>query len=103
MNVTHSITSDHYLVTHSVGPNQQGIRLDSFLKERYHRRSREQLKRAIGSGVVSLKRNQGPHFTLGRPKPSLQLIPGDEVLVLTERKPEPEVNFDYQILFEDET
>ncbi len=102
MNITHSITTDHYLVTHSVGPNQQGIRLDAFLKERYHRRSREQLKRAIGLGVISVRRNQGPHLTVGRAKPSSQLIPGDEVLVLTERKPEPTVNFDYSILFEDE-
>jgi 23S rRNA pseudouridine1911/1915/1917 synthase len=103
MNVTHTLTQNHYLVTHSVGPNQHGIRLDAFLKERYHRRSREQLKRAIDSGAVSVRRNQGPHLTVGRPKPSSQLIPGDEVLVLTERKPEPSVCFNYEILFEDET
>src|SRR6476659_2145101 len=103
MNVTRSLTSDHYLVTHSVGPNQNGIRLDAFLKERYHKRSREQLKKAIDAGAVSVRRTQGPHLTVGRPKPSSQLIPGDEVLVLTERKPEPEVRFDYQILFEDES
>ncbi len=102
MNVTHTLTSDHYLVTHSVGPNQNGIRLDTFLKERYRKRSREQLKKAIDSGAISVRRNQGPHLTVGRPKPSSQLIPGDEVLVLTERKPEPEVRFDYKILFEDE-
>jgi len=102
MNLSRNLTSDHYLVTHSVGPNQQRIRLDSFLKGRYSKRSREQLKRAIDSGVVSIKRSQGPHLSVGRTKPSYQLIPGDEVLVLTERKPEPEVNFNYQVLFEDE-
>lgn len=102
MNVTRTLSSDQYLVTHSVGPNQQGIRLDAFLKERYRKRSREQLKRAIDSGAVTVKRDQGPHLQFGRMKPSAQLIPGDEVLVLTERKPEPDVCFDYQILFEDE-
>ncbi len=101
MNVSHSLTSDHYLVTHRVGPSQQGIRLDHFLKERYRKRSREQLKRAIDTGSITVKRSQGPHLTVGKPKPSSQLIPGDEVLVLTERKPEPSVCFDYQILFED--
>src|SRR6185437_4079646 len=100
MNLTRTLTADQYLVTHSVGPSQNGIRLDAFLKERYHRRSREQLKKAIGSGVITIKRTQGPHLTVGGLKPSYQLIPGDEVLVLTERKPEPEVNFDYKILFE---
>jgi 23S rRNA pseudouridine1911/1915/1917 synthase len=102
VNVSHSLSENHYLVTHEVGPNQQGIRLDAFLKERYRKRSREQLKRAIDSGAISLKRSQGPHLTVGRLKPSSQLIPGDEVLVLSERKPEPEVCFDYKILFEDE-
>lgn len=102
MNITRTLTSDHYLVTHSVGPNQQGIRLDSFLKDRYRKRSREQLKKAIDAGAVTVKRTQGPHLSVGRPKPSSQLIPGDEVLVLTERKPEPAVSFDYKILFEDD-
>ncbi len=102
MNVTRSLTSDQYLVTHSVGPNQHGIRLDSFLKERYTKRSREQVKRAIDSGAVTIKREQGPHLSVGRTKPSFNLVPGDEVLVLTERRPEPEVSFDYQILYQDQ-
>jgi 23S rRNA pseudouridine1911/1915/1917 synthase len=85
-----------------VGPNQQGIRLDAFLKERYRKRSREALKRAIDSGAISLKRSQGPHLTVGKLKPSSQLIPGDEVLVLSERKPEPPVSFDYRVIFEDD-
>jgi 23S rRNA pseudouridine1911/1915/1917 synthase len=102
MNITHELTEDQYLVTHEVGPNQHGIRLDAFLKERYRRRSREALKRAIDSGAITLKRSQGPHLTVGRLKPGLQLIPGDEILVLSERKPEPEVDFGYKILFEDD-
>jgi 23S rRNA pseudouridine1911/1915/1917 synthase len=93
-------SEDHYLVTHEV--RQTGIRLDAFLKERYRKRSRETLKRAIESGVISIRRAQSPHLVLGKLKPSLQLISGDEVLVLTERKEEPPVNFNYKILFEDE-
>jgi 23S rRNA pseudouridine1911/1915/1917 synthase len=93
-------SEDHYVVTHEV--RQTGIRLDAFLKERYRKRSRETLKRAIESGVISIRRAQSPHLVLGKLKPSLQLISGDEVLVLTERKEEPPVNFNYKILFEDE-
>ncbi len=93
---------DSYLMTHEVGPNQNGIRLDAFLKDRYRKRSREALKRVIDSGAITVRRTQGPHLQVGRLKPSFQLIAGDEVLVLSERKPEPEVNFDYRVLFEDE-
>jgi 23S rRNA pseudouridine1911/1915/1917 synthase len=102
MNIKHSLSEDSYLVTHTVGPNQNGIRLDAFLKLRYSHRSREALKRAIESGAITLSRNQGTHLTVGRLKPSTQLMAGDEVLVLSERKPEPEVNFNYKVLFEDE-
>lgn len=102
MNITRSLTSEQYLVTHSVGPNQHGIRLDNFLKVRYRKRSREQIKRAIDAGAITVRRDQGPHVRFGTAKPSSQLIPGDEVLVLTERKPEPEVNFNYTVVYEDE-
>lgn len=89
-----------YIVTHQV--NQTGVRLDAFLKDRYRKRSRETLKRAIESGAITLVRNQSPHLTVGKLKPSLQLIAGDEVQVLTERREEPKVNFNYSILFEDD-
>ncbi len=102
-NVTHDLKEDSYLVTYDVGPNQNGVRLDSFLKERYRRRSREQIKRAIDEGAITVSRNQGPHVTIGRLKPGTSLIAGDEVLVLSERKPEPPVCFDYKVIFEDET
>ncbi|MGK5083382.1 RluA family pseudouridine synthase [Bdellovibrionota bacterium FG-1] len=95
-------TPDEYVVTHTVDRNQTGIRLDSFLKERYRRRSRETLKRAIDAGSIAVERNQGPHVSVGRLKPSTQLIGGDEVLVVSERKPEPEVDFNYRILYEDD-
>jgi 23S rRNA pseudouridine1911/1915/1917 synthase len=90
-----------YVVTHRV--EQTGIRLDAFLKERYRRRSREMLKRAIDSGAIALQRNQSPHLTVGRLKASTQLIAGDEVMVVSERKPEPPVCFDYKVLYEDDT
>jgi 23S rRNA pseudouridine1911/1915/1917 synthase len=95
-------SEDEYLVTHTVDRYQTGIRLDAFLKERYRKRSREVLKRAIDEGCITLQRNQSPHLSVGRLKPSTQLIAGDEVLVLSERKPEPPVSFDYTILYEDE-
>ena len=102
MNVTHDLSADQYLVTHAVGPNQSGIRLDAFLKDRYRKRSREILKKAIESGAITLRRSQGPHVAVGRLKPSYQLLAGDEVLVLSERRPEPEVSFDYRVVFEDQ-
>lgn len=101
MNVSEELSADSYLITHDVGPNQNGIRLDHFLKERYHKRSRQILKRIISSGAISLKRSQGPHVIVGRIKPATQLIAGDQVLVLSERKPEPPVSFDYKIIHDD--
>lgn len=102
-NVTYELSDDQYLATHDVGPNQHGVRLDLFLKDRYRRRSREMLKRAIDSGAILVNRNQGPHVTVGRLKPGTQLLPGDQVLVVSERKPEPAVDFAYSVVFEDES
>lgn len=98
---TKQLTGNEYLVTHSVGPRQSGIRLDRFLMERYHRRSREQIKRAIESGAITINRGGPKHLNLGRIKASSALYPGDIVSVLSVRKPEPVVNFDYKILYED--
>ena len=101
-NISHELTANHYLVTHDVGPNQNGVRLDNFLKDRYRRRSREQIKKAIDSGAITIRRAQSPHLTVGKLKPSYQLIPGDAVLVMSERKPEPDVCFDYKVIYEDD-
>jgi len=95
-------STEHYVVYHEVGPNQVGIRLDTFLKERYRKRSRESLKNAIEEGAIRVERNGGPHLKLGRLKPASQLIAGDRVLVDSERKPEPEVDFNYSVIFEDD-
>jgi 23S rRNA pseudouridine1911/1915/1917 synthase len=100
MQSTHEIPSEnHYLVTHFVDSGYAGARLDSFLKDRYRKRSRAQLQRAIESGAISIRRKLG---AVGRLKPGSTLVDGDEVLVMSERKPEPEVCFDYKIVFEDE-
>lgn len=95
------LTADTYNVTHTVGPHQNGIRLDAFLKDRYKKRSRVQIQTAIANGSITLSRAHAPHLTAPSPKPSSHLIAGDQVLVRSERKPEPEVNFDYRIIFED--
>jgi 23S rRNA pseudouridine1911/1915/1917 synthase len=102
MRPTHAVTGDLLLVTHTVTPENHGVRLDQFLKDFYTRRSRERLQEDIRSGVIRIVRNQSPHLTVGRLKPSFQLITGDEVHVTTRKKPEPPVSFDYKVLYEDE-
>ncbi len=99
---TKTVSGSHYRVTHSVGPNQAGIRLDRFLMDRYPKRSRERIKKIIDSGAITVIRENAPHQTTGRIKASLALQPHDIVQVLSVKRPEPEVNFDYKILFEDE-
>ncbi len=99
---TKKITGSEYRVTHSVGPNQAGIRLDRFLMDRYTRRSREQLKRAIDSGAVTVLREHARHQTLGKIKASFALQPGDIVQVLSIKRPEPEVDFNYKVLYQDD-
>jgi len=98
---THDVTGDQLLVTHTVNVGQDG-RLDRFLKSFYSRKSREQLKSYITSGIVQVIRNQSPHLTAGRLKPSFQLIAGDEVHITTRKKREPNVSFDYRVLYQDE-
>lgn len=97
-----SPTVNHYWIKHGVFSEHHGLRLDQFLKNYYRRRSREQIKKSIEAGYISIQRTQSPHLSLGRAKPSSQLILGDSVLIRIERKPEPSVNFNYEILFEDE-
>jgi len=101
--VTKSLIGNQYLVKYSVGHTQAGIRLDRFLMARYRKRSREQLKKAIDSGAITISREGGKHLNLGRIKPSIPLQIGDVVHVLSRRAKEPEVNFNYQLLFEDDS
>jgi 23S rRNA pseudouridine1911/1915/1917 synthase len=101
MDVTHSLFADKLVVSHTVTPKADGERLDAFLKRYYRKRSREQIKRAIESGAVEVLRT-GLHHSVGRLKPSSQLLSGDQIIVTSPRKPEPEVSFDYKVLFEDD-
>lgn len=101
-NVTRELSTNTYTVRYAVGPNQDGIRLDHFLKEQYRKRSREKIKKAIDGGSIIVARTQSPHLQIGKLKPSTQLVFGDEVLVTSERRGEPEVDFNYQVLYEDD-
>jgi len=94
------LSPDHYLVIHSTDPRQKKIRIDHFLKTRYPFLSRRTLQKIIHSGSLQVRRTQ-TYFQLSRLKPSLILQPGDEVLISRKKKKEPEVNFQYQILYED--
>lgn len=96
------LSENHYLVKYRVGPNQTGIRLDQFLKDHYRKRSREEIKRAIASEAVTVERNQSAHLTIGKLKSATLLLEGDIVLVLSEKKPEPPVNFNYKLIYEDD-
>ncbi len=101
-NVTKTLIGNHYLVRYTVTHAQSGIRLDRFLMPRYKKRSREQIKKAIDSGAITIERLGGRHLNLGKIKPSTPLLKGDVVNVLSTRSKEPDVNFNYQILFEDQ-
>ncbi len=101
-NVTKTLIGNNYLVRYTVTHAQSGVRLDRFLMPRYKKRSREQIKKAIDSGAITIERNGGAHLNLGKIKPSTPLLKGDIVNVLSTRSKEPEVNFNYQVMFEDD-
>ena len=102
MQISHELFPKHHIITHSVDPAHEGVRLDAFIKRYYRSRSRAQVQEAISRGAVTVKRKQSPHLNLGKIKSSTQLVSGDEVLIRTEKKYEPPVSFDYKILYEDE-
>lgn len=60
------------------------------------------LKRAIDSGAITISRKQSPHLNLGKIKASMVLFSGDDVRVESERRIEPAVDFNYELLFEDD-
>jgi 23S rRNA pseudouridine1911/1915/1917 synthase len=91
----HSTNSDSYLVTWTVQPGEVGMRLDLFLREKYRKLSREYLQRAIKEGRVTLN-----HKNV---KPSQILRDQDKVYVLSTRGNEPPVDFDFRILYEDDS
>lgn len=87
--------AESYLVTWTVEPGEVGMRLDLFLKEKYRKLSRGYLQNAIKEGRVTLNHEVS--------KPSQQLKVGNKVYVLsTNTGKEPEVDFNYSILYEDD-
>lgn len=98
---TSKLSAESYEVEYTVPQEQEGVRLDHFLKQVYRRRSRESLKTAIEDGHIAIERKGGSPLP-SRPKPSSPLLGGDKVIVTSRKKPEPEVNFDYKILYEDD-
>jgi 23S rRNA pseudouridine1911/1915/1917 synthase len=90
----HSTKADSYLVTWTVEPGEAGQRLDLFLKDKYRKLSREYLQRSIKEGNVTLN-HKGT-------KPSQILRVKDKVFVLSNKGQEPEVDFNYRILHEDD-
>jgi len=100
-NITQALYSDRLKITHTVGADWNGLRLDSFLKDRI-KRSREHIKKKIHEGAIQVIRDQSPHLKTGRLKPSSQLLTGDEVCIMIARGAEPNVSFDYSVLYEDD-
>lgn len=103
MSRSNALAEDHYVITWEVEDEFHGLRLDAFLKRFNKRRSREKIQKLIEEGRIEIVREQGAHLQLGKLKPSSQIFAGDVIRMRTERRPEPEVDFNYKILFEDET
>jgi RluA family pseudouridine synthase len=72
-----SFTSKRYLVSHPVRPEDEGLRLDSFVHLHMPTLSREFLKQKIIQGDVSISGRTSPH------KPSVKVHAGEEVSIVT--------------------
>ena len=84
-----------YLVTWTVEPGENGLRLDLFLKEKYRTLSRERIQKSIKDGRTTVNHDQT--------KPSRLLKTGDKVFVLSVKGNEPPVDLNYKIIYEDDT
>lgn len=80
-----SFTTERYIVNYPVRPEQDGMRLDAFLKERWETLSREYLKKKIEKSEVIINGRNPPH------RPSTKVHAGETVTVYT-----------YKSSFEDE-
>jgi RluA family pseudouridine synthase len=87
--------AESYLVTYTIEPGEAGMRLDLFLKLKYRKLSREYLQKGIREGKIKLNHKMS--------KPGQILRLGDKVFVLSSKRNEPEVDFNYVILHEDES
>lgn len=94
MAVKHVHKADTYLVTFTVQRYDCDMRVDHFLKSKYRKLSRERLKKAIKDGRVTVNGTKA--------KPALILRLDDKVSLLKEKGDEPEVDFNYKVIFEDD-
>lgn len=85
--------AESYLVTYTIEPGEAGMRLDLFLKLKYRKLSREYLQKGIREGKIKLNHKMS--------KPGQILRLGDKVFVLSSKRNEPEVDFNYKVLHED--
>ncbi|HRK02149.1 MAG TPA: RluA family pseudouridine synthase [Oligoflexia bacterium] len=92
------IVGNQYIVTHLVDDSNDGLRIDQFVKKHYRTKSRNQIQKAIAGGEIRMRLREDGQLL----RPSTRLIAGDEVQVVTERFDEPNVNFGYKVLFEDD-
>jgi 23S rRNA pseudouridine1911/1915/1917 synthase len=75
--VEKSFSTDKYIVTHPVQPEQDGWRLDQFVMKCMPTLSREFLKRKIERGEVQISDRKSPH------KPSVKVHHGERVTIVT--------------------
>ena len=95
------LLANTYIVTHLVDNSHDGCRADVFIKSCLRRKSRAFIQRSIDEGTILLEtREQGQTPRL---KASTALKVGDIVKILLDRsRPEPVVDFNYKVLFEDD-
>lgn len=98
---TRELFDDRFIITHTVDPSHAGLRADHFLKRCLRSKSRAFIQKAIERGSIALKPRavgESPQF-----KPSTILRLGDEITItLLRDRTEPEVDFGYNVIFEDE-
>lgn len=102
MRKSEEVTTEKYEVIYTVGQHSTGERLDHYLQNALRSRSRHSIQKAIERGAVVIKRKNTKSFPLGKLKSATPIQAQDEITITTIRSPEPEVNFDYQILYEDD-
>lgn len=84
-----------FIVTHVVDERHSGMRADRFLRLQYPHFSRNKLQKLIDEGRIEMQTK--------RLKAATILYPQDEIRVYTYRhQKEPDVDFNYKVLYEDE-
>jgi RluA family pseudouridine synthase len=72
-----SFTTDKYIVTHPVQPEQDGWRLDQFVQKCMPTMSRQFVKKKIDKGEVEIAGRKPPH------KPSVKVHHGEKITITT--------------------